>query len=211
MLLERRRYRHFDISLTKRRGSEAQWHCGSVASLWLTQCRRAASRSLQEKVEPQCGPTLCPVSVKTRRDVGQVYAPVLAQDVLCLSVVCARSQRFNGISSSAEHVLARTHADTHSPSIDRAASCRVIHQTVRHTQVCFTAGRCSAAHSRGRLPPAAWRRTEAGRRKQVGNSYSRRMRIDGGKIVSRQVQQERFCPEVEGTWMHVEDENPVSR
>lgn len=85
-------------------------------------------------------------------------------------------------------------AGTHSPSIDRAASCRVIHQTVRHTQVCFTAGRCSAAHSRVRLPPAAWRRTEAGRQKQVGNSYSHRMRIRGWKIVPWQVQQERYCP-----------------
>lgn len=57
--------------------------------------------------------------------------------------------------------------NTHSFRIDPAASRRVIHQAVGHTQVCFTVGQCSTAHSRSRQPPSEGR----GRGSRGGNRW----------------------------------------
>lgn len=74
--------------------------------------------------------------------------------------------------------MRRAHAQTHTHTlrIDPPASRRVIHQMVGHTQVCFTVGQCSAAHSRSRQPSLEGREGETERWRREGNSYSNKMR-----------------------------------
>lgn len=82
--------------------------------------------------------------------------------------------------------MRRAHAQTHTHTlrIDPPASRRVIHQMVGHTQVCFTVGQCSAAHSRSRQPSLEGREGETERWRREGNSYSNKMRsLEKKKIV----------------------------